>query len=35
MLNLYGDVQSKLQKEFRSYGANIVLLAKDGHNVAA
>jgi len=30
MLNLYGDVQSKLQKEFRSYGANIVIVAKDG-----
>lgn len=33
MLNLYGDVQSKLQKEFRSYGANIVLLAKDGQTL--
>src|ERR1043165_8318831 len=30
MLNLYGDVQSKLQKEFRNYGANIVVVAKDG-----
>src|SRR5215472_10565844 len=30
MLNLYGDVQSKLQKEFRNYGANIVVLARDG-----
>src|SRR4051812_1426713 len=30
MLNLYGDVQNKLQKEFRSYGANIVVVAKEG-----
>jgi putative ABC transport system permease protein len=30
MLNLYGDVQSKLQKEFRAYGANVVVVAKDG-----
>ncbi len=30
MLNLYGDVQSKLQREFRNYGANIVVVAKDG-----
>ena len=33
MLNLYGDVQSKLQKEFRSYGANIVVVAKDGQTL--
>lgn len=30
MLNLYGDVQGKLQKEFRNYGANIVVVANDG-----
>jgi putative ABC transport system permease protein len=30
MLNLYVDVQAKLRKEFRNYGANIVVLAKDG-----
>src|ERR1051325_6990892 len=35
MLNLYGDVQSKLQKEFRSYGANIVVLAKDSQTLPA
>src|SRR5689334_18141334 len=35
MLNLYGDVQSKLQKEFRSYGANIVVVAKDGQTLSA
>jgi len=34
MLNLYGDVQSKLQKEFRNYGANIVVLAKDGKTLS-
>jgi putative ABC transport system permease protein len=33
MLNLYGDVQTKLQKEFRSYGANIVAVAKDGQTL--
>ena len=30
MLNLYGDVQNKLQREFRNYGANIVIVARDG-----
>ena len=30
MLTLYVDVQAKVQKEFRHYGANIVLVAKDG-----
>src|ERR1041385_1379142 len=35
MLNLYGDVQGKLQKEFRSYGANIVIVAKDGQALSA
>lgn len=30
MLNLYVDVQAKLGKEFRNYGANIVITAKDG-----
>src|SRR5262244_2363665 len=29
MLNLYGDVQSKLQREFRSYGANIIIVGKN------
>src|SRR5579863_3722944 len=28
MLNLYVDVQAKLRKEFRNYGANIVVVAK-------
>jgi putative ABC transport system permease protein len=31
MLNLYVDVQAKLRKEFRSYGANVVVVARDGH----
>lgn len=30
MLNLYTDVQAKLRKEFRNYGANIVIVAKNG-----
>ena len=29
MLNLYVDVQSKLQREFRNYGANIVVVGRD------
>jgi putative ABC transport system permease protein len=30
MLDLYVDVQAKLRTEFRNYGANIVLVGKDG-----
>jgi putative ABC transport system permease protein len=30
MLNLYTDVQAKLRRQFRSYGANIVVIATDG-----
>jgi len=30
MMNLYVDVQVKLRKEFRSYGANVVVVARDG-----
>jgi len=30
MLNLYVDVQAKLRREFRNYGANIILLGRDG-----
>jgi putative ABC transport system permease protein len=33
MLNLFVDVQSKLRKEFRSYGANVVLVARDGQSI--
>ena len=30
MMNLYVDVQAKLRNEFRNYGANVVVVAKDG-----
>jgi putative ABC transport system permease protein len=30
MLNLYVDVQAKLRREFRNYGANIVVVGSDG-----
>jgi putative ABC transport system permease protein len=30
MLDLYVDVQAKLRKEFRNYGANVVVIGKDG-----
>src|SRR6202142_1390018 len=30
MLNLFVDVQAKLRKEFRNFGANIVVEAKNG-----
>jgi putative ABC transport system permease protein len=30
MLNLYVDVQAKLRREFRNYGANIILVERDG-----
>jgi putative ABC transport system permease protein len=30
MMNLYVDVQAKLRTEFRNYGANILIVAKDG-----
>jgi putative ABC transport system permease protein len=33
MLDLYADVQAKLRKEFRNYGANVVIVAKDGQNL--
>jgi len=33
MLNLYVDIGAKLRREFRSYGANIVVVAKDGHRL--
>ncbi len=29
MLNLYVDVQAKLRREFRNYGANIIIVGKD------
>lgn len=33
MLTLYVDVQAKLRKEFRSYGANVVIVAKSGQSL--
>ena len=33
MMNLYVDVQAKLRTEFRSYGANVVVVAKDGQTL--
>ncbi len=35
MLNLYVDVQAKLRKEFRNYGANVVVVAKNGQALPA
>jgi putative ABC transport system permease protein len=35
MLNLYAEVQSKLHREFRKYGANVVVVARDGHDLPA
>jgi len=35
MLNLYVDVQAKLQHEFRNYGANIILVGRDGASLPA
>lgn len=35
MLNLYVDVQAKLRREFRNYGANIILVAKNGASLPA
>jgi putative ABC transport system permease protein len=35
MLNLYVDVQAKLRKEFRNYGANVVVVAKEGQSLPA
>jgi putative ABC transport system permease protein len=34
MLTLYVDVQAKLQREFRNYGANIILTGRDGASLA-
>jgi putative ABC transport system permease protein len=35
MMNLYVDVQAKLQREFRNYGANIIVVGKDGASLPA
>ena len=34
MMNLYVDVQAKLRNEFRSYGANVIVVAKSGEATA-
>src|SRR5580658_6310783 len=33
MMNLYVDVQAKLRGEFRNYGSNVVIVAKDGQSL--
>lgn len=33
MLNLYVDVQAKLRREFRKYGANVVVVARNGQDL--
>jgi putative ABC transport system permease protein len=33
VMNLFVDVQAKLQREFRNYGANIVIVGKDGDSL--
>jgi len=35
MMNLYVDVQAKLRKEFRNYGANVVVVGKDSASLPA
>src|SRR6266852_1684130 len=35
MMNLYVDVQAKLRTEFRNYGANVVIVGKDGQSLTA
>jgi putative ABC transport system permease protein len=35
MLNLYVDVQAKLRREFRNFGANIIIVGKDGASLPA
>ncbi len=35
MLNLYVDVQAKLRREFRNYGANIIVVGREGASLPA
>jgi len=35
MMNLYVDVQAKLRSEFRNYGANVIIVGKDGQALPA
>jgi len=34
MLNLYVEVQAKLRREFRNYGANIIVVGRDGASLS-
>src|SRR5580704_5326030 len=33
MMNLYVDTQAKLRTEFRNYGANVVVVGRDGQSL--
>src|SRR5450755_201481 len=35
MMNLYVDVQAKLRSEFRNYGANVIIVVKEGQPLPA
>jgi putative ABC transport system permease protein len=35
MMNLYVDVQAKLRGEFRNYGANVIIVGRDGQSLPA
>jgi putative ABC transport system permease protein len=35
MMNLYVDVQAKLRTEFRNYGANVIIVARDSQSLPA
>src|ERR1700686_2830847 len=35
MMNLYVDVKAKLRTEFRNYGANLVIVGKNGQSLPA
>ena len=35
MMNLYVDVQAKLRTELRNYGANVIIVAKEGQSLPA
>src|SRR5256885_12346849 len=35
MMTLYVDVQAKLRKEFRSYGANVIVVSRNGQALPA
>src|SRR5271167_3254768 len=35
MMNLYVDVQAKLRSEFRNYGANVIIVGREGQSLPA